>query len=73
MEQTKQSLLKILLIVNLALSALTAIGVGYVAYKQSATPNFSEMGRRSGQVSPDNNQFQPGQGQSGQTQTDQTQ
>jgi flagellar basal body-associated protein FliL len=74
MEQTKQSLLKILLIVNLALSALTAIGVGYVAYKQSATPNFSEMGKRgSGQISPDNNQFQPGQGQSGQTQSDQTQ
>jgi hypothetical protein len=70
MEQTKQSLLNILLIVNLAISTCTAIGVGYVAYKQSTSPNFSEMGRGGGgQMAPGSNQFQPGQDQSGQTQT----
>jgi flagellar basal body-associated protein FliL len=74
MEQTKQSLIKILLIVNLAISTCAAIGVGYVAYKQSTSPDFSEMGSRGGgQMAPGNNQFQPGQNQSGQTQSDQTQ
>lgn len=74
MEQTKQSLIKILLILNLAISTFAAIGVGYVAYKQSTSPDFSEMGRGGGgQMVPGNNQFQPGQDQSGQTQSNQTQ
>ena len=74
MEQTKQSLIKILLIVNLAISTCTAIGVGYVAYKQSTSPNFSEMRQGGGgQMAPGNYQFQRGQDQSGQTQSDQTQ
>ncbi|WP_045518305.1 hypothetical protein [Neobacillus niacini] len=69
MEQTKQSLIKILLIVNLAISTCAAIGVGYVAYKQSTSPNLSEMGPRgNGQMFPGNGQFQPGQNQSGQNQ-----
>ncbi|MFP7297194.1 hypothetical protein [Neobacillus niacini] len=69
MEKTKQSLINILLILNLAISTCAAIGVGYVAYRQSTTPDFSEMGRRgSGEMAPGNNQFQPGQDQSGQTQ-----
>ena len=46
MEQTKQNLIKILLIVNLVISTCAAIGVGYVAYKQSTSPDFSEMGPR---------------------------
>lgn len=74
MEQTNQSLIKILLILNLVISTGAAIGVGYVAYKQSTSPNFSEMGPRGGgQMAPDTNQFQPGQNQSGQTQSEQTQ
>lgn len=74
MEQPKQNLIKILLIVNLATSTCAAIGVGYVAYKQSTSPDFSEMRPGGGgQMAPGNNQFQPGQDQSGQTQSDQTQ
>lgn len=74
MEQTKQSLIKILLIINLAISTCAAIGVGYVAYKQSTSPDFSEMGPRGdGQMFPGNGQFQPRQDQSGQTQSDQAQ
>jgi flagellar basal body-associated protein FliL len=74
MEQTKQSLIKILLIVNLAISTCAAIGVGYIAYKQSTSPNISEMGPRGGgQMAPGQNQFEPGQDQSGKTQSDQTQ
>ena len=46
MEQTKQNLIKILLIVNLVISTCAAIGVGYIAYKQSTSPDFSEMGPR---------------------------
>jgi hypothetical protein len=58
----------------LTISTCAAIGVGYVAYKQSTSPDFSEMGRGGGgQIAPGNNQFQPGQNQSGQTQSDQTQ
>ncbi|MBS4209528.1 hypothetical protein [Bacillus sp. FJAT-50079] len=73
MEQSKQNLIKILLIVNLVISACTAIGVGYVAYKQSASPNFSEMGPRGdGQMFPGNGEFQPGQFQPGQDQPGQT-
>jgi len=69
MEQAKQNLIKILLIVNLVISTCAAIGVGYLVYKQSTSPNFSEMGPRgNGQMFPGNGQFQPGQGQSGQTQ-----
>lgn len=69
MEQTKQNLIKILLIVNLAISTCAAIGVGYIAYKQSARPDFSEMGSRGqGQMFPSIGQFQPGQDQSSQTQ-----
>jgi flagellar basal body-associated protein FliL len=66
-EQTKQSLIKILLIVNLAISTCAAIGVGYVAYKQSTSTNFSEMRPGGG------SQMAPGQNQSSQTQSDQTQ
>ncbi|HWL26824.1 MAG TPA: hypothetical protein VNR38_24255 [Ureibacillus sp.] len=69
MEQAKQNLIKILLIVNLVVSTCTAVGVGYVVYKQSTSPDFSEMGPRgNGQTSPGNGQFQPDQDQSGQTQ-----
>ncbi|OJE37975.1 hypothetical protein BAQ49_14235 [Bacillus proteolyticus] len=71
MEQTKQKLIKILLIVNLGVSTCAAIGVGYVAYKQSKSPDFSEMGSRGrDKMFPGNGngQFQPGQEQSGQTQ-----
>lgn len=69
MEKPKQNLMKILLIVNLVISTCTAIGVGYLVYKQSTSPDFSEMGPRgNGQMFPGNGQFQPGQGQSGQTQ-----
>lgn len=69
MEKPKQNLIKILLIVNLVISTCTAIGVGYVAYKQNSSPNFSEM-RPSGdgQRFPGNGQFQPGQDQSDQNQ-----
>ena len=74
MEKTKQSLIKILLILNLAISTCAAIGVGYLAYKQSTSPAFSEMGPRGGgQMAPGSNQFQQGQNQSGQNQSDQTQ
>lgn len=74
MEHLKQNLIKILLIINLAVSTCTAIGVGYVAYKQSTSPDFSQMGQRGGgQMAPGNNQFQPSQDQSGQTQSNQTQ
>ncbi|MBS4220975.1 hypothetical protein KHA96_22020 [Bacillus sp. FJAT-49711] len=69
MEQSKQNLIKILLIVNMAISACIAIGVGYIAYKQSTSPNFSEMRPRvDGQMFPGNDQFQPGQDQSDQNQ-----
>ncbi|OOR10606.1 hypothetical protein BW897_21530 [Bacillus cereus] len=69
MEQTKQKLIQILLIVNLGISTCAAIGVGYVAYKQSKSPDFSEMGSRGrDKMFPGNGQFQPGQEQSGQTQ-----
>lgn len=69
MEQAKQNLIKILLIVNLVISTCAAIGVGYIAYKQNTSPDFSEMGpRENGQMFPGNGQFQPGQDQSGQTQ-----
>ncbi|MEH7115035.1 hypothetical protein V7124_22140 [Neobacillus niacini] len=69
MEQAKQDLIKILLIVNLVISTCAAIGVGYIVYKQSKSPDFSEMGPRgNGQMFPGNGQFQPSQGQSGQTQ-----
>ncbi|WP_391203098.1 hypothetical protein [Psychrobacillus sp. L4] len=72
MEQSKQNLIKILLIVNLVISTCAAIGVGYVAYKQSTSPNFSEMrSRGDGQMFPGNGQFQPGQFQPGQGQSDQ--
>lgn len=69
MEQSKQNLIKILLIVNLVISTCAAIGVGYVVYKQSTSPNFLEMGPRgNGQMFPGNGQFQPGQDQSNQNQ-----
>ncbi|HDR7797843.1 hypothetical protein CU072_00670 [Bacillus thuringiensis] len=71
MEQTKQKLIQILLIVNLGISTCAAIGVGYVAYKQSKSPDFSDMGSRGrDKMFPGNGngQFQPGQEQSGQTQ-----
>lgn len=60
MEQTKQNLLKILLVINLAITTCTAIGVGYVAYKQSTTPSFGQMGQRG---IPGNGQNMPGQNQ----------
>ncbi|MED3540739.1 hypothetical protein ABEX53_01335 [Bacillus toyonensis] len=71
MEQTKQKLIQILLIVNLGISTCAAIGVGYVAYKQSKNPDFSEMdsrGRDEMFRGNGNGQFQPNQEQSGQTQ-----
>ncbi|MBA9029358.1 MULTISPECIES: hypothetical protein [Bacillaceae] len=69
MEQAKQNLIKILLIVNLVISTCAAIGVGYLVYKQSQSPNFSEMGPRgNGQMFPGNGQFQQDQDQSNQTQ-----
>ncbi|UDW08148.1 hypothetical protein FHP23_009235 [Bacillus cereus] len=71
MEQTKQKLIQILLIVNLGISTCAAMGVGYVAYKQSKSPDFSEMGSRGrDKMFPGNGngQSQPGQEQSGQTQ-----
>lgn len=69
MEQSKQNLIKILLIVNLVISTFAAIGVGYVAFKQSTSPNFSEMGTRGdGRMFPGNGQFQPGQFQPNQNQ-----
>ena len=69
MELTKQSLIKILLILNLAISTCAAIGVGYLAYKQSTSPDISEMNPRGGgQMVPGNNQFEQGQNQSDQTQ-----
>ena len=38
---------------NLVISTCGAIGVGYVVYKQSIRPGFSEMGSRGdGQISP---------------------
>ncbi|MED4403665.1 hypothetical protein [Metabacillus fastidiosus] len=40
----KQSLIKVLLIINLVIGICTAAGVGYLAYKQNACPGFSEMG-----------------------------
>ncbi|WP_318617743.1 hypothetical protein [Sporosarcina sp. YIM B06819] len=74
MEQSKQNLIKILLIVNLVISTCAAIGVGYIAYKQNTSPNFSEMEPRGdGRMFPGNGQFQPGQFQPGQDQSDQTQ
>ncbi|GAB0171355.1 hypothetical protein LSPCS325_47920 [Lysinibacillus sp. CTST325] len=72
MEQSKKNLIKILLIVNLVISTCTAIGVGYIAYKQSISPNFSEMrSRGNGQMFPGNGQFQPGQSQPDQDQSGQ--
>ncbi|TDL61318.1 hypothetical protein QNH48_01580 [Neobacillus sp. YX16] len=69
MEQAKQNLIKILLIVNLVISTCAAIGVGYLVYKQSTILDFSEMGPRgNGQMFPGNGQFQPGRDQSGQNQ-----
>ncbi|MDA1924762.1 hypothetical protein PDL68_20060 [Bacillus cereus] len=71
MEQTKQKLIQILLIVNLGISTCAAMGVGYVAYKQSKSPDFSEMGSRGRDkmfLGNGNGQSQPGQEQSGQTQ-----
>ncbi|MGE7872893.1 hypothetical protein [Bacillus paramycoides] len=69
MEQTKQKLIQILLIVNLGISTCAAIGVGYIAYKQSKSPDFSNMGSRGhDKMFRGNGQFQPGQEQSGQTQ-----
>lgn len=69
MEQPKQNLIKILLIVNLVVTTCTAVGVGYVVYKQSTSPDFSEMGPRgNGQTFPGNGQFPPGQDQSDQNQ-----
>lgn len=60
MEQTKQNLIKILLIINLVITSCTAIGVGYVVYKQSTTPSFGQMGQRgipgNGQIMPEQNQ-----------------
>ncbi|MFF2755621.1 hypothetical protein ACFVR1_18065 [Psychrobacillus sp. NPDC058041] len=70
MEKPKQNLIKILLIVNLVISTCAAIGVGYLTYKQSTTPDFSEMRSRGGGF-PGNGQFQPGQFQPGQDQSDQ--
>lgn len=65
MEQTKQGLIKILLIINLVISTCAAIGIGYVAYKQSVRPNFSEMGPRGdSQMVPSNGQIQQEQNQS---------
>lgn len=70
MENQKQNLIKILLIINLVVSGCTAIGVGYVAYKQSSSPNFSEMGPRgNNQGFGGNGQIQPSQDQSGQNQS----
>ena len=67
MEQSKQNLIKILLIVNLVLSTFAVIGIGYVAYIQSTSPDYSEMRPRGdGQMFPGNGQFQPGQFQPGQ-------
>lgn len=72
MEQSKQNLIKILLILNLVIGTCTAIGVGYMAYKQSTSPNISEMrSRGDGQMFPGNGQFQPGQSQPDQDQSDQ--
>ncbi|NYE03583.1 flagellar basal body-associated protein FliL [Bacillus niacini] len=69
MEKTNPSLIKILLILNLTISTCAAIGVGYLAYNQSTSPDFSEMNPRGGgQMAPGSNQFQPGQDQSDQTQ-----
>ncbi|MBO9130847.1 hypothetical protein [Bacillus sp. 165] len=74
MESTKQNLIKILLIINLAISTCAAIGVGYVAYKQNETPNFSNMGQRgNGQMMPGNGRFQSGDNPSDQTQSNQAQ
>ncbi|KMY51812.1 hypothetical protein [Peribacillus loiseleuriae] len=66
MEQSKQSLIKILLIINLAINTCAAIGVGYVVYKQSMRTDFS--GRGDGQGFPGNGHFQQRQTQSEQTQ-----
>ncbi|MDM5337425.1 hypothetical protein QUF84_09380 [Fictibacillus enclensis] len=68
MEQPKQNLIKILLIVNLALSACATAGVGYLAYKQSSRPDFSQMGGMRG-----NGQYQRDFNQSGQTPNQSTQ
>ncbi|MBA9029352.1 hypothetical protein [Peribacillus huizhouensis] len=74
MEYPKQNLIKILLIVNLGISTCAAIGVGYVVYKQSTSPNFSELRPKGkGQMFPRNGQFQPGQDQTGQSQSNQAQ
>lgn len=74
MEQSKQNLIKILLIVNLVISTFAAIGVGYVAYKQNTRPIFSGMRPRGdGQMFPGNGEFQPGQFQPGQDQSGQNQ
>ncbi|QKE76170.1 hypothetical protein HPK19_25610 (plasmid) [Arthrobacter citreus] len=69
MEQLKQNLIKILLIVNLGISMCAAIGVGYVVYKQSTSPDFSKMGTSGGsQTLSGNGQNQSDQDQSSQTQ-----
>lgn len=74
MEQSKQNLIKILLIVNLVISTCAAIGVAYVVYKQSTSPNLSEMRQRGDdQMFPGNGQFQPGQFQPDQDQSSQNQ
>lgn len=63
----QKNLIQILLIVNLVISTCTAIGVGYIAYKQSASSNFLEMrSRGNGQTFPGNGQSQPNQDQSSQ-------
>lgn len=54
---------------NLVISTCGAIGVGYVVYKQSIRPGFSEMGSRGGSdILPGDGNLQQKQNQLEQTQ-----
>ncbi|WP_379970427.1 hypothetical protein [Ectobacillus sp. sgz5001026] len=52
----KQKLIVILLSVSMVLSALSAIGVGYLVVKQNQKPAFAQhTGARGGQMNPNGN------------------
>lgn len=48
MEQTSQRFIKMLLVINLVLSSVAVIGVGYLVYKDSKKTNVTRMNRNGG-------------------------
>ncbi|WP_028400309.1 hypothetical protein [Ectobacillus panaciterrae] len=69
MEQTSQKFIKMLLVINLVLSSVAVIGVGYLVYKDSKKTNITRMNRNGGWptiqggVNKQNQQEQPAQSQ----------